>query len=304
MKNDILSPLTGKPANVLKTISTKSIIAAYMDTFNYDASNLLARYDEIFLCLCVDTNYKFYYPFDISGDSKFYEFFQKFDWYYMPWKWEHEIATDFIFEGMRVLEIGCAKGDFIKSIIEKVPNVDFEGLELNSEAASQAIKRGLKVHLETIQNFSKSHKNQFDVVCSFQVLEHIAETKSFIDTALNTLKQNGKFIVCVPNNDSFIKRDNGGVLNLPPHHMGLWGEQSLKKLIDVFPLYDCQLILEPLQKYHYDWFVFLTIQNLLKSKFLTRVFFQLIKITKIDRLIISNSDISKGHSIIAVYKKI
>ena len=85
--------------------------------------------------------------------------------------------------------------------------------------------------------------------------------------------------------------------------MGLWGEQSLKNLINVFPIYDCQLILEPLQKYHYDWFVFLSIQKLLKLKFLTRVFFQLVKMTKLDRLIISNSDISKGHSIIAVYKK-
>lgn len=303
MTSNILSPLTGKAAKVIKTISTQAIIKTYIENFNFDATYLLGKYEKILLCICLDTNYKFYHPFDISGDSEFYEFFQKFDWYYMPWKWEHEVTMDFITEGMSVLEIGCAKGDFIKSIIEKVPNVEVEGIELNIEAAKQAVNSGLKVHLNTIQDYSRTNLNRFDVVCSFQVLEHISDPKSFIATALDTLKPGGKFVVCVPNNDSFIKHDDGGVLNFPPHHMGLWGESSLRNLTKIFPLSDCKLIFEPLQKYHYNWFVFLNIQKTVKSKFLTKILFRIVNLTKINNFIIRKADTSKGHSIIAEFKK-
>jgi len=34
----------------------------------------------------------------------------------MPWKWEHQKSTDFISKGMKVLEVGCAEGQFLSRV--------------------------------------------------------------------------------------------------------------------------------------------------------------------------------------------
>jgi 2-polyprenyl-3-methyl-5-hydroxy-6-metoxy-1,4-benzoquinol methylase len=303
MKENIFSPITGNKSKVIQVLSTKSIIKVYKKAFGFNANYLLAKYKKIYLCQCLETNYKFYYPFDIDGDGKFYEFFQKFDWYYMPWKWEHEISKGFISNDMKVLEIGCAKGDFLKEIYNNKKNLIVEGLELNESAASEAVKAGLNVHVSSIQEFSNMNENKYDIVCSFQVLEHIADPKTFLEAAIKTLKPNGQLIICVPNNDSFIKYDNGGILNLPPHHMGLWGEKSLINITNLFNLKDCKLIHEPLQKYHENWFVFLHIKKYFISNLLSKIIFKIIYICKIEKVILNKINTEIGHSIVAVYRK-
>lgn len=87
---NITSPLTlTNNISFVKSINKKQIIIAYKG-FGIDVSKYFRNINNISIYHCNDTGYRFYYPLDMSGDSKFYEFFQKFDWYYMPWKWEHE----------------------------------------------------------------------------------------------------------------------------------------------------------------------------------------------------------------------
>ena len=92
----ITSPLT-KSTNVVlvKQIKTKQIINDYKQ-FNIDVSGYVKELTKVSIYKCNDTGYTFYYPLNLSGDSKFYEHFQLFDWYYMPWKWEHEQAYNII----------------------------------------------------------------------------------------------------------------------------------------------------------------------------------------------------------------
>ncbi len=117
------------------------------------------------------------------------------------------------------------------------------------------------------------------------------------------MKPNGKLIICVPNNDSFIKYDNGGILNLPPHHMGLWGNVSLKNLTNIFDIENCELIYEPLQNYHNNWFVYLKIKKYFKFNLISKILFKIIKTLKLDIFILKNYNDNIGHSIIAVYTK-
>ena len=91
--NKIASPLSKTSSvELVKNISTKNIINSYK-TYNINVLSYFSGLKEIAIYKCKETGYKFYYPFNLSGDSKFYEHFQNFDWYYMPWKWEHEITT-------------------------------------------------------------------------------------------------------------------------------------------------------------------------------------------------------------------
>lgn len=88
------------------------------------------------------------------------------------------------------------------------------------------------------------------MVCSFQVLEHIADVKSFFYVAINLLKTGGKLILSVPNNDSFLKYLDNSFSIFPPHHMGLWNEKSLSNITKFFPVEFVKIFKEPLQKYH------------------------------------------------------
>lgn len=236
-------------ATKVETISTQTIIDGYKRSFQIDVSKYFTKYDSIDIYECNETGFRFYYPLDLAGDGAFYADFQRFDWYYIADKWEHQQALNFIKEGDKLLEVGAAKGDFLKQVEEK--GAVAEGLELNQKAIDDAKKIGITIYLENVETYSEKHPEEYDIVCSFQVLEHIADPYSFLDAQVKLLKKGGKLIFAVPNNDSFIKEIEGAYLNMPPHHMGLWDTNSIKNIEKIFPLKLTEIINEPLQDYHH-----------------------------------------------------
>ncbi len=91
------SPITGSNNVVLdKKIPTSLIINSYKKGLNVDVKRFFHSVDEINVYKCLDTDYRFYHPFDITGDDSFYQELERFPWYYMDSKWEHEVASDFI----------------------------------------------------------------------------------------------------------------------------------------------------------------------------------------------------------------
>jgi len=302
----VLSPLT-KSDNVIKikTIKKEKIIDLYKSNFNINIAYLLNDILEVELFECIDTGYQFYYPFNIAGDGIFYERLQQFDWYYMPWKWEHEIAFKFLAPNIKVLEIGCGKGAFIYNLQKNNCVLQAVGLELNEDAVSVAISKGLKVYSEKIEKHAASHFDQYDMVCSFQVLEHISEVYSFLESSLKCLKKDGLLVIGVPNNNSFVRwYADEDLLNMPPHHMGLWTPSTLKNLEKYFSITLVKLKNEPLQQYHFDWYCKIVEQKiLLKSKKLYSIlcslgFKNILKlfVTKFYFLI-------DGHTTVAVFQK-
>jgi SAM-dependent methyltransferase len=245
----IRSPLTKlRNTELVDVLDTSFIIDCYKKQLNIDVGRFFQGIREIQIYKCLDSGYRFYYPFNTSGDSKFYEDLEKFSWYYMDWKWEHEIASNIIEPKDRVLEIGCGRGSFMKKVQQK--GAGCIGLELNENAALYGQDKKVKILNESIQNHVKNNHERYDVVCSFQVVEHIAKIKEFLQASVDTLKPGGKLIVSVPNNNSFIILENKLILNMPPHHMGLWDINSLINIQQFFGLRVKYIHIEPLQWYH------------------------------------------------------
>jgi SAM-dependent methyltransferase len=311
--NAALSPITNRDNVVLeRTLSTGKIIDWYKKTLNIDVTFFLKGVIEIKVFKCLDSGYRFYYPFNISGDGGFYEKLQSFDWYYMPWKWEHRQVCKYLKPGMKVLEVGCGKGDFL-GVIEKKYSVQASGLELNPQAVSYANNKGRKVSNQLVQLHAIERPEYYDVVCSFQVLEHVFDVIPFIRGKLNCLKKGGKLIIGVPNNDSFIKHDfENSYLNMPPHHMGLWDTESLKNITDFLPLKLDILLYEPIQNYHKLWYkqaINNRFEKFSKKKNYDR-FSRILpkylrnKMNSAFIRIISQFTTKRGHTIIAIYTKL
>ncbi len=95
----------------------------------------------------------------------------------------------------KVLDIGCFSGDFLKSIGNSA--VLF-GIEINQKAVNLAKKNGVNI---VGDDFSALEliDGRFDVVTSFDVIEHVYNPKSFLRKLANVTKPNGEIIISTGN---------------------------------------------------------------------------------------------------------
>jgi len=301
-----ISPITKSENCILvQELETSTVIKLYQDQLSIAVAKYFDNIDKIIMHKCQDTGYRFFYPLNIAGDGKFYEELQKFPWYYQEQKWEYNKAIESIKPRHKVLEIGCGNGAFLKK--NKELGAEVKGIELNEKALQEGKKQGIEIIKQTIQEHGVQNKEKYDVVCAFQVLEHIAEVKKFLEAAIQALKLGGKLIISVPNNDSIIFKNNLIALNFPPHHMGLWTLNSLLKLQNYFNLKVNYVHFEPLQKYHYGYAKKIIVDKLkIKSKEKFGSFSSIV--SKIgsrfeDLFINASSNYINGHSILIEYIK-
>ncbi len=244
----VKSPVTNSDnTSFLRNFDVEKIKLLYRTETKVDVSRFFGALKDIELYQCNDTGYRFYYPFNIFGDGLFYEELEKNNtWYYQRKSWEHPEVIQFLNADEKILEIGCGDGYFME-LCKKNNIHDITGLELNSAAADKGNAAGLNILKETIQDYSVSNAEKYDAVCFFQVLEHITEVHSFLESALRCLKKDGKLIIAVPNNNPYLFQwDDYHTLNVPPHHAGLWNKEAFKNLEKFFPIKQKNVLIEPL----------------------------------------------------------
>jgi 2-polyprenyl-3-methyl-5-hydroxy-6-metoxy-1,4-benzoquinol methylase len=299
----MISPITRtNRVKFLRKIKVSYITNLYKQSIQLDVSPYFSGLDVVEVYECLDSGYGFYYPFNLSGDSSFYGYLQNFDWYYLDEKWEHRQMFDLNLKGKRILEVGCGSGSFVQVLKDKM-NADVTGLELNLASVKRAREKNINVLDESVETHALLHEEKYDCVCSFQVLEHIADPLSNIKAQIRCLKKNGLLVVSVPNNEAFIKHDTDNLLNMPPHHMGLWTEESLKFLGDSLNLKIVKILKEPLQKYHVNWYFNLWLKRHVTGNLLRRmIFFTRMHILLKGMLGLFRKAVA-GHSIIIVYQK-
>ncbi|MBB1192503.1 hypothetical protein DNC80_02325 [Flavobacterium sp. SOK18b] len=284
-------------------ILVDELVLGYQKQFNINVEKYFNGIKEVKVYECESTKYRFFYPFGIDGDGMFYESLQKFDWYYMPWKWEHEMTMNLLKGNEKVLEVGCGGLGFMQHLSKA--GFDVYGLELNLESVEKAKKNNLNVLPETVEMHSINNYEKYDLVCSFQVLEHISNVNAFITAQIDCLKKGGKLVVSVPNNDSFIKYSKGGLLNFPPHHMGLWNKKSLTNLVNIFNLQVDKVTYEPLQDYHFDWYISSVFNNFISKNKIFKIIFNRYTFKKIFKFFVSKTRYKiHGHTVNVIFTKI
>ncbi len=241
---------------LLEKVKTKDLITLYHRTFNMNISSEFKGLDEIGFYHCAESDLKFFYPV-VMGSEFFYEKLQEFNWYYLDEKDEFVYASEFIKESDELLEIGAGKGAFRKKVKAK----EYIGLEFSWNARDMALKDGIKVLNESIEQHAKNNEGKYDVVCSFQVLEHVNNIRSFIESSIACLKPDGLLICSVPNADSFLSSIRNGILNMPPHHVTWWTDKSLHSIAMIFGLEMVELKCEVLSDVHRNLYSSTVVSN-------------------------------------------
>jgi len=245
----MLSPVTGSTnVSLCEDFPVQEILGQYANEYHVDVSRFFKNLARIELYRCEDSGCRFYYPESIFGDGTFYEALQKNKGYYSVWTWQHDQASKFLKNGATILEVGCGLGEFLAR--RRGAN-ECVGLELNPSAVIAARNKGLTIFNESIESHSANHQGAYDVVCAFQVFEHIYNARSFLHSSLECLKPDGLLILSVPNNHPYVcKYDRMHTLNLPPHHAALWNEESLQRLELFFPMRVVDIAVEPVVHVH------------------------------------------------------
>lgn len=197
---------------------------------------------------CTDCDLLWYDPI-LPGDVAFYELLQQHELYYQDDKPEYETVGAAIDIDAHVLEIGCGKGAFAKHL----PSTSrYRGLEFNDKAVKQACAAGLDVEKRSIQDEASASPARYDVVCHFQVLEHVPDPAGFTRACVAALKPGGQLVVTVPAEDSFLSISPRNWLNMPPHHMTRWTDRALQALFESVGVKVERIWHEPVASFHME----------------------------------------------------
>ena len=265
-KNVPCCPLCSNKSNQLvELLHSEELIKLWSDQKDMDISNILSGVSQISCYRCSNCSLGYFDP-QTPGDDEFYGQLADDDLYYL-----HEGKSEFLFSkklispGSKVLDVGSGRGVFFNYLDL---DIDYTGLELSSAAVKLARKDSINVLNSKIEDFAKNSDKKFDFVISFQVLEHIDNIKSFMDSAIKLMNNHGKIILAVPNNQSFIQKTPNHILNLPPHHILHWSKESLEFLASKFNLKVVEIFCERVSKAHLRSFYFSKIDHFIKRMFL------------------------------------
>lgn len=293
----------GNETKVLESVDSKELMKQYKSLTGEGFGYLLER--DIEYRECEKCKLRYFDPL-ITGDEKFYNSLQKFDWYYPDEKEEFLEAAKFISSSDRVLEIGSGRGAFVKYL----PTQKYVGLDFSENAREMARKDGILIKNEMVQDYVKRNEGGFDIVVSFQVLEHVSNPKSFIEAKVKALVSGGKMIIIVPSEDSFLKYASNNILNMPPHHVTRWTDDTLTFIADKYNLDLVELRHEKLQDVHKLWFIQTLISSglfkpsLLKKSLIVKAVIRMLSpFSKMVVKGLKSEMLSIGHTIMAVYKK-
>jgi 2-polyprenyl-3-methyl-5-hydroxy-6-metoxy-1,4-benzoquinol methylase len=102
---------------------------------------------------------------------------------------------------VRLLEVGCGIGTLLE-ILKNKSGVSVEGLDPSDKAFAITMAKGLKVHKDTLEKF-KSPIVKYDVVLSFETIEHVFSPYYFLRKINKLLKTGGYIIFTTPNYHGF-----------------------------------------------------------------------------------------------------
>jgi SAM-dependent methyltransferase len=130
--------------------------------------------------------------------------------------------------GGSILDVGCASGFFLESLGQ---SWNRHGIELFRLAVERSRSRpGLVVHERDLASAGFA-KETFDVVCSFDVIEHLPNPMPIFQEARRILKPGGWLLLGTGNSGSLAARMAGSrwTYLCIPEHLSFFNPRSLRK---------------------------------------------------------------------------
>jgi hypothetical protein len=112
------------------------------------------------------------------------------------------LADPIIRQAVSIAEIGCGNG-LVQRQLEDHYGIKVTGFDLNEQALKQNQSRISPLYCYDIHQRSPEFRGKFDVVLLFDVLEHIEDEKTFLESVKYHMTGRGRLIVNVPAHQFF-----------------------------------------------------------------------------------------------------
>jgi SAM-dependent methyltransferase len=177
----------------------------------------------------------------IAGDEKFYSLaYDHKAGDYPAHKWEYTVAKDILKKGIgangqsaaRLIEIGAGDGAFLRQIVpELIAPERVLCTEYGEYAATRIRNLGIRVVLGDVREFDMRNEKPFDIVCMFQVLEHMDRLTELFSSLRTLTSPKADLLIAVPNSKrTEFSEGNGALLDMPPNHIGRWTRLSFEAI--------------------------------------------------------------------------
>ena len=298
-------PLCGsEQSSLVETMDAREIDRAYRKSYGIETR---FSTDTLHYLRCGRCQLRFFDP-PSDGDADLYVQLQRHDWYYIADKSEFAVAGRYLPATGKVLEVGAGKAAFA-TIVGKDRYV---GLEFNDAAIARAKADGIVLHKEMVQAHAAAHRGGYGAVVSFQVLEHVADPKGFVEACVEALAPGGHLILAVPDHEGLCGLAQNNILDMPPHHVSHWNEQVLRYLGEHHGLAVVAIEREPVAAHHQPWAARSVLEqrmrqglgltpSLLDVSLIGRVVGRLA--AKASALLAPDTTRVSGHTIVACYRK-
>ena len=202
-----------------------------------DTNNLikLKSYSNNFLVKCKNCGLVFCEPIPTIDElNKYYKIYAYENNFYSPITKQRYIELLKTFEPYRknnkILDVGCGNGFFLETAKEEgweVYGTEFseKAIEVLKEKAIKSFKGELKQ-----ENFKVQ---MFDVITSFEVIEHINNPKEEIPKFYNLLRTGGLLYITTPNFNSISRnllKEKWNIIGYP-EHLTYYTPKTLKRLL-------------------------------------------------------------------------
>jgi len=203
---------------------------------------------------CTNCGFAFADPF-VAGDHEFYNL--------LPhateggaeyWKWEFDKTYKTIAaiapanNDLTLLEIGASNGDFIKRVAGIILKKNMLCLEYSESGVSAIKKAGIEAQSRDFHELSQQQEfdQKFDIICLFQVLEHLDKLEETFNTLKKISKPGGHIFIGVPNGRKIKFNElNDALLDMPPNHIGRFSKKSFALLGEKHGLEIDEIAVEP-----------------------------------------------------------
>lgn len=135
--------------------------------------------------------------------------------------------------GNQLLEVGPGYGTFCNLLKQKKPSMKVKAVEPSKPLAEICKNSGIDVVNDTIENFSSSSNEKFDVIVCFEVIEHLSDPDSFLKSMRTLLNANGIIIFSCPNGLGFdvtLLQENSETID--HEHLNYFNPESVNLLLE------------------------------------------------------------------------
>jgi ubiquinone/menaquinone biosynthesis C-methylase UbiE len=98
-----------------------------------------------------------------------------------------------------LLDCGCGDGKWTEELGRRIGSVQLSAIEIVEEQRQLALDRGIDARAGNLNDEFPFPDEKFDVVHANQVIEHLADTDSFIKEIRRVLKPGGYSVICTEN---------------------------------------------------------------------------------------------------------